>query len=57
MELKTLQDPEFRYIPAAQTDAAQTWARFGYTPPDREKQRAEMLRLNPPIVETIECLN
>ena len=57
MEAKKLQDPGFRYIPAAQTDVAQTWARFGFIPPDREKQRQEMLRLNPPIVETQECLN
>lgn len=49
--------PGFRYIPAAQTDVAQTWARYGWTPPDREKQRQEMLRLNPPIVEIDQCLN
>lgn len=50
-------DPDFRYTTAARTDVSVTWAKYGWTPPNREKQRQEMLRLNPPIVETQECMN
>lgn len=35
------------YTPAAATDVRETWLRFGWQPPCREKQQAEMRRLNP----------
>jgi hypothetical protein len=53
----SIQDPAFRYTTSARTDVTATWERFGYVPPDREKQRQEMLRLNPSIVEIKECPN
>ena len=35
------------YTPAAATNVQQTWVLFGWKQPDREKQQAEMKRLNP----------
>lgn len=35
------------YTPAASTNVRLTWALFGWQPPSREKQQAEMKRLNP----------
>lgn len=35
------------YVPSAATNVQLTWALFGWRQPDREKQQAEMKRLNP----------
>lgn len=42
----SLLDPEFRYIPSAQTDVTRTWRRFGWTPPDSRKQALMKAKLN-----------
>lgn len=34
------------YTPAAGTNVARTWARFGYKTPDRAKQRRAYMKLN-----------
>ena len=31
-----LTDPEFKYIPQAQTDVQATWKKFGWVPPERK---------------------
>lgn len=33
-------DPRFKYIPAAATDVAATWRRFGFDPSANEARRA-----------------
>jgi hypothetical protein len=40
-----LLDPRFKYIPAAATDIASTWKRFGFDPLANEKRRAKLKRL------------
>jgi hypothetical protein len=42
-----LLDPRFKYIPAAATDVAGTWRRFGFTPVTDEERRARLLRGRP----------
>jgi hypothetical protein len=37
-------DPRFRYIPAAATDVAATWQRFGFSSQDNAQRRADQLR-------------
>lgn len=46
---------DFQYTHSTKTDVAKTWARFGWTPPDRERQRQTMLRLNPLLTEEEAC--
>jgi hypothetical protein len=31
-------DPRFQYVPAAATDVQQTWRRFGWAPPSKERK-------------------
>ena len=31
-------DPRFQYTPAVATDVQQTWMKYGWTPPSKEKQ-------------------
>jgi len=38
-------DPKFHYIPAAATDVAATWRRFGFNPRANEERRARRRRL------------
>lgn len=33
-----IDDPDWVYIPAAATDVARTWAKFGWTPPSQARQ-------------------
>jgi hypothetical protein len=40
-----LLDPRFKYVPAAATDIASTWRRFGFDPLANEKRRARLKRL------------
>lgn len=40
-------DPSFAYVSSAATDITATLKRFGWTEPDRERQRATKRRLNP----------
>jgi hypothetical protein len=40
-----LLDPRFKYIPAAATDVASTWKRFGFDPGANQKRRAMLKRL------------
>ena len=44
----SLLDPRFKYIPAASTDVAGTWRRFGFKPVTDEERRARLLRGRPP---------
>ena len=39
-----LLDPRFKYIPAAATDVADTWRRFGFKPMTAEERRARRWR-------------
>ena len=39
-ELMRLLDPRFNYIPAAATDVAATWRRFGFDPRTNAERRA-----------------
>jgi hypothetical protein len=39
-----LLDPRFKYIPAAATDVAGTWRRFGFRPVTDEERRARLSR-------------
>jgi len=39
-----LLDPRFKYIPAARTDVAATWRRFGYKPMTDAERRSRTLR-------------
>jgi len=39
-----LLDPRFKYIPAARTDVAATWRRFGYKPMTDAERRSRKLR-------------
>jgi len=34
----SLLDPKFKYIPAAKTDVAETFKRFGFVPPSQQKK-------------------
>jgi hypothetical protein len=38
-----LLDPRFRYIPAAATNVAETWKRFGFNAKANEQRRARQL--------------
>jgi len=38
--MNRLLDRRFKYIPAAATDVAATWRRFGFDPRDNESRRA-----------------
>ncbi len=38
-----LLDPRFEYTPAAQTNIAATWKRFGFDPRTNEQRRRRML--------------
>ena len=31
-------DPDFKYIPQAQTNVQETWKRFGWVPPSEQKK-------------------
>ena len=42
-----LLDPRFKYVPAASTDVASTWRRFGYKPVTDEERRTRLLRGQP----------
>ena len=44
----SLLDPRFKYVPAASTDVAGTWRRFGFKPVTDEERRARLLRGRPP---------
>lgn len=33
-----IDDPSWVYIPAASTDVAKTWAKFGWSPPSQARQ-------------------
>lgn len=37
-------DPRFNYVPAAATDVAATWRRFGFNPRANEERRARLRR-------------
>lgn len=39
-----LLDPRFKYIPAARTDVAATWRRFGFKPMTEAERRSRKLR-------------
>jgi hypothetical protein len=39
-----LLDPRFNYIPAAETDIAATWKRFGFDPRANAERRARLRR-------------
>jgi hypothetical protein len=39
-----LLDPRFKYIPAAETDVAATWKRFGFNPGANPERRARLRR-------------
>jgi hypothetical protein len=39
-----LLDPGFRYVPAANTNVAATWRRFGYRPTTEAERRARQSR-------------
>jgi hypothetical protein len=39
-----LLDPRFKYIPAAHTDVAATWRRFGFRPTTEAERRSRKLR-------------
>jgi hypothetical protein len=39
-----LLDPRFNYVPAAATDVAATWRRFGFNPGSNEERRARLRR-------------
>jgi hypothetical protein len=39
-----LLDPRFKYIPAAETDVASTWKRFGFDPAANPERRARLKR-------------
>jgi hypothetical protein len=39
-----LLDPRFKYIPAARTDVAATWRRFGFKPMTDAERRSRKLR-------------
>jgi hypothetical protein len=41
----------FPYRPAAQTDVTQTWARYGWHPPSRQRQQRIRNWLNPVRME------
>lgn len=36
-ESKGLLDPSFKYVPSHSTDIAETFRRFGWTPPSKNK--------------------
>lgn len=40
-----LLDPRFKYVPAAATDIASTWRRFGFDPLANERRRARLKRV------------
>jgi hypothetical protein len=40
----SLLDPRFNYIPAAETDIAATWKRFGFDPRANAERRARLRR-------------
>ena len=42
-----LLDPRFKYVPAASTDVASTWRRFGFKPVTDEERRNRLLRGQP----------
>ena len=35
---KSILDPNFKYIPSAQTDVQRTWMKYGWKPPERKVQ-------------------
>jgi hypothetical protein len=37
-----LLDPRFNYVPAAATDVASTWRRFGFNPGSNDERRARL---------------
>jgi hypothetical protein len=39
-----LLDPRFKYIPAARTDVAATWRKFGFKPTTDTERKSRMLR-------------
>lgn len=39
-----LLDPSFKYLPAAQTDVAATWRRFGFRPTTETERRSRNTR-------------
>ncbi len=44
---KSILDPTFRYVPALETDIAETWRRFGFDPRGNALRRAESRRRMP----------
>lgn len=40
-EFKSILDPNFKYIPAAQTDVQRTWMKYGWKPPERKELIAD----------------
>jgi hypothetical protein len=40
---KSILDPQFRYVPAIETDVAATWRRFGFDPRWNAERRARSL--------------
>lgn len=48
-----LLDPRFKYVPAARTDVAATWRRFGFKPTTDAQRRARKLRGEPGSDEVV----
>ena len=42
-----LLDPRFKYVPAAATDVAATWRRFGFDPHPNDARRARQVLRHP----------
>lgn len=38
---KSILDPNFKYIPSAQTDVQRTWMKYGWKPTERKEQTDE----------------
>jgi hypothetical protein len=51
-----LLDPRFKYVPAARTDVAATWRKFGFKPTTDADRKSRMLRPEPSsVVPTVEA--